>query len=191
MTRMSDEPIPTISTSRKPTLGDRIRGIAHQLRQESDVQIKATSRILGAAAQIAQNHDRLIDEVVEMVEQDLGQPIQVKPAELSSAPYSVERLKQQFKTLKNAKAHFDLKAASWAELATKLNEPATKPHVQAAPPQDAVAQRLEAIEHDIQTIKGDVHQILSLLNAIAERAIAERAIAERAIAERAIVERLP
>jgi D-aminopeptidase len=102
---MSDDPAPIIQTSRKPTLGDRIRGIANQLREKSEVQIKATSRILGAAAQIAQNHDQLIDEVVEMVEEDLDQQAQVQPSE----PYTVEKLQQQFKTLKDAKAHFGVK----------------------------------------------------------------------------------
>jgi hypothetical protein len=64
---MSNDPPPMTQPVPKLSLGDRIRGIANQLRQENDVQIKATSRILGAAAQIAQNHDHLIDEVVEMV----------------------------------------------------------------------------------------------------------------------------
>jgi hypothetical protein len=55
------------------TAGDRIRVIADQLKQETSLQIKATSRILGAAAQISENHDRLIDEVVELMEEDLEQ----------------------------------------------------------------------------------------------------------------------
>jgi predicted nucleic acid-binding Zn-ribbon protein len=162
---MSEETSPLIQTSRKPTLGDRIRGIANQLRQENDVQIKATSRILGAAAQIAQNHDHLIDEVVDMVEEDLDQQAQVK----SSEPYTVAQLQQQFKTLKDAKVHFAVKAASWTALVSKLNEPMAKHSPQYSKTEDAVTQRLGAIEHELQTIRGDINQVLNLLNLIVEK----------------------
>ncbi len=162
---MSEEPTPLIQTSRKPTLGDRIRGIANQLRQENDVQIKATSRILGAAAQIAQNHDHLIDEVVDMVEEDLDQQAQVKASE----PHTVEQLQQQFKTLKDAKAHFAIKATSWAALVSKLNEPAATHPPQRAKPQDAVTQPLGAIEHELQIMRGDITHVLHLLNLIVEK----------------------
>ncbi|MBD2463848.1 hypothetical protein H6G89_22870 [Oscillatoria sp. FACHB-1407] len=176
---MSDEPIPTIPTAQKQTLGDRIRGIANQLRQENDVQIKATSRILGAAAQIAQNHDRLIDEVVEMVEEDLDQQASIAAFE----PYTVERLKQQFqKDFKAAKAHFGVTANGWGALVSKLNEPteksstketaksskrgSTTSSAKSSKTQDSTTQRLEAIERDIQTMQGDINQILNLLNQI-------------------------
>lgn len=162
---MSEEPSPLIQTSRKPTLGDRIRGIANQLRDESEVQIKATSRILGAAAQIAQNHDRLIDEVVEMVEEDLDQQAQVQPSE----PYTVEKLQQQFKTLKDAKAHFGIKASSWATLASKLNEQPTNSGSSGSRSQDPLIRRLEAIEHEVQALRGDINQALNLLNLIVEK----------------------
>lgn len=162
---MSEEPSPLIQTSRKPTLGDRIRGIANQLRQENDIQIKATSRILGAAAQIAQNHDHLIDEVVDMVEEDLDQQAQVKASE----PYTVAQLQQQFKTLKDAKAHFAIKATSWAALVSKLNEPAATQPPQCTKPQDAVTKHLESIEYELQTMRGDINQVLHLLNLIVEK----------------------
>ncbi len=160
---MSDDPAPIIQPPQKSTLGDRIRDIANKLRQESEVQVKATSRILGAAAQIAQNHDQLIDEVVEMVEEDLDQQAQ----QLSSEPYTVEKLQQQFKTLKDAKAHFGVKASSWAALASKLNGQATTPASSGSRPEDALIQRLDAIEQEIQAIHGDINQVLNLLNQIA------------------------
>jgi hypothetical protein len=60
----------------KPTrLGDRIRAIANDLRDENDEQKKIAARILGAAAQMAQNYDNLVGEVVDMVGEDLGEDI--------------------------------------------------------------------------------------------------------------------
>jgi len=159
---MSDDldsihPIPVTSA-----LGDRIRNLTSQLRQERDVQIKATSRILGAAAQMAVNHDRLINQVVEMVEEDLDQQSQLQPSE----PYTVERLKQQFKSLKDAKTHFNLKANSWDALAAKLNEAPTSP---APSTQDTVSQRLDAIEQELQLLRGDMNQALKLLTLLVEK----------------------
>lgn len=104
-------------TQGKPKLGDTIRNIADRLKQETEIQKKATSRILGAAAQISANHEQLIDEVVEMVREDLEQTQTSK-----SHTYTVEILKQQFKTLREAKDNFKLKATSWESLANKLNE---------------------------------------------------------------------
>jgi hypothetical protein len=37
--------------------------------------------------------------------------------------YTVEQLKKQFRLLKDAKAHFNLKASSWVTLVEKLNKP--------------------------------------------------------------------
>ncbi|AFY30902.1 hypothetical protein [Calothrix sp. PCC 7507] len=116
---MSKESVPTQRTQRKPKLGDQIRSIADRLKQETDVQIKATSRILGAAAQISENYDKLVDEVVDMVEEDLNQQLQISQKYL----YTADILKQKFKTLREAKAHFQLKVNSWESLAKKLNEP--------------------------------------------------------------------
>jgi hypothetical protein len=61
-----------IISQEKTTVGEQIRQIADRLKQETSVQVHATAQILGAAAQISVNHDRLIDEVVEMVEEDLS-----------------------------------------------------------------------------------------------------------------------
>lgn len=172
MRNMSNDSALTVSTSPKFTLGDRIRDIASQLRQEDEVQIKATARILGAAAQLAENHDRLIDEVVEMVEEDLNQPTQ------SSKPqsYTVEQLKRQFGKLSDAKAHFGMKASSWAALVdkvNKLNEPVTaspSPYqVGFNTSQESIFQRLEAIEAKMQTLQGDVKQVLKILNLLADK----------------------
>jgi chorismate mutase len=105
-------------TQGKPKLGDKIRNIADKLKQETKVQKKATSRILGAAAQIAANHEQLINEVVEMVTEDLEQQTQVYEQDI----YTVEILKQKFKTLREAKGYFNVKAPSWESLVNKLNE---------------------------------------------------------------------
>jgi hypothetical protein len=114
---MSNKSLPTTQKKGKARLGDQIRTIADRLKQETDVQIKATSKILGAAAQIAENHDRLINEVVDMVESDLNAEKQVYQKHI----YSVDILKQQFKTLRDAKAYFNLKVSSWESLVNKLN----------------------------------------------------------------------
>lgn len=153
---MSDDLVPMLPVSRPTALGDRIRSIAGQLRQESQVQIQATSRILSAAAKLAENHDHLIDEVVEMVEDDLSQPARV--------PYTVEQLKQQFGKLNDAKAHFGIKASTWAALAAKLNESIQSPPPPA--PQASDSQRLAAIEQELQVLRGEMHQVLELLNLI-------------------------
>jgi vacuolar-type H+-ATPase catalytic subunit A/Vma1 len=160
---MSDDPVPIISTPQTSALGDRIRHIANQMRQESEIQIKATSRILGAAAQIAQNHDQLINEVVEMVEEDLDQQAQ------DAEPYTAKKLQQQFKTLKAAKAHFDVKASSWVALAVKLNEQVSSSRSSIPQTQYSAIQRLETIEREVQTIRGDISHALNLLNLIAEK----------------------
>ncbi|BAZ16657.1 hypothetical protein NIES4071_85350 [Calothrix sp. NIES-4071] len=105
-------------TQRKPKLGDKIRNIADKLKQETEIQKKATSRILGAAAQISANHEQLIDEVVDMVSEDLDLQTQASKSHI----YTVEILKQKFKTLREAKDNFKLKVNSWESLANKLNE---------------------------------------------------------------------
>lgn len=162
---MSDDLEPIHSTPVTSALGDRIRNLTSQLRQERDVQIKATSRVLGAAAQIAVNHDRLIDQVVEIVEEDLNQKSQLQSTEL----YTVDSLKQQFKSLKNAKAHFNVKANSWDTLAAKLNETSTSPSPKATSTQDTVAQRLDTIEQELQLLRGDMNQVLNSLATLIEK----------------------
>ncbi|MEH2166579.1 MAG: hypothetical protein V7K41_07870 [Nostoc sp.] len=114
---MSKKSLPTTQKKGKARLGDQIRSIADRLKQETDVQIQATSRILGAAAQIAENHDRLINEVVDMVESDLNAEKHVS----KKYAYTVDILKQQFQTLRDAKAHFNIKVSSWESLVSKLN----------------------------------------------------------------------
>ncbi len=165
---MSNDPASIVSASQPATLGDRLRGIAKELRQETDTQIKATSRILGAAAQMAQNHDQLIGEVVEMVEEDLDQREQIK----TPATYKVSNLKQEFKTLKAAKAHFGIKANSWGALATKLNEAKEIPTTSETgiPPNTnrQVFERLDAIELKIMSLQGSMEQVLGLLQEIAK-----------------------
>lgn len=159
---MSDE-ASMIKAVVRETLGDRIRTIADQLKQETNLQIKATSRILGAAAQISENHDRLISEVVEMVEEDLEQDSQTQEAEW----FTVERLKQQFKTLTQAKAHFNLKTRTWATLVEKLNE--QKAILEISPDELAVSQRLDRMEADLKALQTDLNQALNLLDLILKK----------------------
>lgn len=149
------------------TLGDRIRAIAQELRQESDIQIKATSRILGAAAQLAQNHDRLIDEVVEMVEEDLAQ---AEGVAIPEAPhYTLEQLKKQFKTLPQAKAHFNLKAGSWAALVDKLNGQSSSSTPVTTHSPDVSSQKLVSIEQEIQSMRKDLQAVEQLLVLILDK----------------------
>lgn len=166
---MGNDSASIISASQPATLGDRLRSIAAELRQETDTQIKATSRMLGAAAQIAQNHDQLIGEVVEMVEEDLSRRDQ------SEAPttYQVLGLKQEFKTLKAAKAHFGIKANSWDALATKLNETngifaSNETGIPNNTPSQ-VLERLDAIELKIISLQGSIEQVLELLQEMAKQ----------------------
>jgi hypothetical protein len=114
---MNKKSFPTKQNQIKAKLGDQIRNIADRLKHETEVQIKATSRILGAAAQISENHDRLIDEVVDMVEEDLNCQNDMPQKQR----YTVEILKQQYKTLRDAKKHFYLKVNSWEALVNRLN----------------------------------------------------------------------
>ncbi len=107
------EELKTSTSQQRSTVGEKIRQIADQLKQETSIQIHATAQILGAAAQISVNHDRLIDEVVEMVEEDLSKE--------TEGSVSVQNLKQQFKTFAQAKAHYGLKARSWVDLVNQLN----------------------------------------------------------------------
>lgn len=143
----------------KQTMGDQIRSIADQLKQETNLQIKVTSKILGAAAQIAENHDQLIDEVINMVEQDLDQQA---PAHQSKA-YTVKTLKQQFGTLGNAKSHFGLKSSSWAALASKLNNDNAPVKKLDEQPQNFMLQRLEGIEQELKVMQADMKQVLYLM----------------------------
>lgn len=168
---MSDDLTALVPNNQKPRLGDRIRSIASQLREEGDLQIKATARILGAAAQIAQNHDRLIDEVVEVVEEDLAQ------AEAQSVePYSAAQLKSQFKSLKEAKTHFGIKAGSWAALVDKLNETnaSTSSSVKKVSlerdslAKDSLVSRLESLESEMRALRGDVDKVIDLLTLLVE-----------------------
>jgi hypothetical protein len=114
---MGKKSLPSNSSQDKPKLADQIRNIADRLKHESQVQIKATSRILGAAAQISENHERLINEVIDMVEEDLNNEANMSQKQ----SYTVEILKQKYKTLRDAKAHFNLKANSWDALVNQLN----------------------------------------------------------------------
>jgi hypothetical protein len=156
---MNQEASSTGHTKRKRTLGEQVRKIADQLQRETDLQIKATSRILGAAAQISENHDRLIREVVDMVEEDLDS----QPHVYQTNNFTVNILKQQFKTLGEAKSHFGLKANSWTTLANKLNSLSVQNLASTSCSETSVLKRLDAIEGQISSIRAEVGQILSLL----------------------------
>lgn len=156
---MTQEISTIILSQREETLGDQIRKIADQLRDERDLQVKLTSRILGAAAQIAENHDRLIDQVVEMVEEDLEQKNDVEPLNT----YTVENLKQRFKTLEAAKSFFGLKSKSWAALVKKVNESSIQNQLPAEQVTTPIPERLDIIEDEIKAMRKDVGHILALL----------------------------
>jgi hypothetical protein len=137
-------------------LGDKIRKVADQLQKEKNLQIKSTSRILGAAAQISENYDRLIDEVVQMVEEDLTQKSKIET-------YSVEILKKKFGTLGEAKAHFKLKANSWKNLAKKLDFLYSHSTLATDNTDLSILKRLNLIEGEIKAMHAEIRQILALL----------------------------
>ena len=154
-------------TSTGNSVGDRIRDIANRLQSNHTVQVKATSRILGAAAQLAQNHDRLIDEVSEMVQEDLQQT-----ASLSSPPaYTVEALKQEFSSLKAAKHHFGVSARGWTALADKLNSPDSAQAASSpSSSQRTVSARLDAVEQELQHIRMSLATISEQLSYLVQKA---------------------
>jgi hypothetical protein len=152
------------ATTQTESLGDQVRKLADQLKEESALQIKVTSRILGAAAQISENHDRLITEVTDMVEEDLDREIFIQTITL----YTVEQLKQRFKKLEDAKSHFGIKASSWGVLVTKLNNSSGQKNLpssskQTSKAKESIPERLDSIEHELKTLRTDTSQILVLL----------------------------
>jgi hypothetical protein len=147
------------SPRQRSGVGETIRQIADQLKQESDLQIKVTSRILGAAAQISENHDRLIEEVVDMAEEDL----ELKNNVIPISTFTAGDLKQQFKTLEKAKTHFGLKAGSWEGLAKKINDSVIQNQIAIAHPKVSVLERLDVIETEIKLLRLEISQILVLL----------------------------
>lgn len=147
----------------KTNFGDRIRGIADQLKQETQLQIKATSRILGAAAQISENHDRLINEVSDMVQEDLAQATAQENMEM----ITIEQLKQQFKNLTKAKQHFNVKASSWAALTDKLNERTTDPPIIAD--KSSISQRLDSMDLELKALRTDLRKVTSILEVVLEK----------------------
>lgn len=158
-------PVFTTNTTPKksqPKIGDKIRKIADELKQEQYIQIKTTSRILGATAQISENHERLIDEVVEMVNEDLD--YQNKLPE--TIFYTVDCLKQQYKTLSEAKTNFNIKANSWAKLADKLNEQNAFIKNNKESSQYSVAERLIVIEKEVKDIHQEIQQIFAIVQQI-------------------------
>lgn len=155
-----------LASNIKPSesLGDQVRRLATQLQEEQVLQIKATSRILGAAAQISQNHDRLITEVTNMVEEDLDREIFIQTITL----YTVEQLKQKFRKLEDAKSHFGIKASSWGVLVTKLNNSSGQQSLpssskQTSKAKESIPERLDSIEHELKLLRTDTSQILLLL----------------------------
>lgn len=152
------------ATVQTESLGDQVRKLADQLKEESALQIKVTSRILGAAAQISENHDRLITEVTDMVEEDLDRTIFIQTKNL----YTVEQLKQTFKKLEDAKSHFGIKASSWGVLVTKLNNSSDQQNLPSSSKQnskakESIPERLDSIEHELKNLRTETNQILVLL----------------------------
>lgn len=162
---MTQEPTAIARTQRKQKLGDRVRTIADSLKQETEVQIKATSRILGAAAQIAENHDRLIDEVVDMVEEDIDRQTHARKTNI----YTVNLLKQQFKTLSEAKDRCGIKARSWVELVSKLNNLSISNWSSGKQSQTSVTDRLDIIESELKIMRNQLSEIAILLKQLLDR----------------------
>lgn len=162
---MAQEPVSLRQTQGKQKLGDRVRTIADRLKQETEVQIKATSRILGAAAQIVENHDRLIDEVVDMVEEDIDQGTHAQPTNI----YTVDLFKQQFKTLREAKARFGIKASSWVEFVHKVNNLSIPNQLSSEQSQISVTERLDLIESELKIMRNQLGEISSLLKQLLDR----------------------
>jgi hypothetical protein len=144
------------TSTQQPSIGAKIRHIADQLTQETDIQIKATSRILSAAAQISDNHDRLISEIVDMVEEDIDH----QTSRHTTNAWSVELLKQQFRTLAEAKSHFGLTANTWVALAKKVNSF----RVNADSSETSMLKRLDTIEAELKSMRVEIGQILLILN---------------------------
>jgi polyhydroxyalkanoate synthesis regulator phasin len=142
---------PTIDST--SSLGNRIRDLTQKLRQEDEIQKKATAKILGAAAQMAENYDRLVDEVVAVVETDLATPSDRRT-------FSIEPLKQQFKTLKAAADHYQVKASSWQKLVEKLNASSTTP---ANSSSASLNSRLDTLTLEVQQLRRDMDGVLDAI----------------------------
>lgn len=72
------EVLPPEPAPKRKGLVARLKDDIATLKTETEVQKKATARILGAAAQMSQNQEKLIDEVVDMVEDDLKKQKRIK-----------------------------------------------------------------------------------------------------------------
>ncbi|WP_019500001.1 hypothetical protein [Pseudanabaena sp. PCC 6802] len=162
---MNSKTSPIKHLQQTETLGEQVRKVADRLRQETDLQIKVTSRILGAAAQIAQNHDRLIDEVVDMVEEDLEKENLENQARLPEATntYTVDRLKKKYKTLREATSHFGVKAKSWDTLVEKISISLPQKVAPTSNFETLVIERLNTIENEIGILRAEISQVLLLL----------------------------
>ncbi|NJK59848.1 MAG: hypothetical protein HC918_05795 [Oscillatoriales cyanobacterium SM2_1_8] len=138
------------ASKHRPTMGDRLREVADRLTTEREVQIKATARILGAAAQMAQNHDRLIAEVSDMVQEDLA----------TQTARRVAQLQEEFGTLKAAKAHFGGKARSWQDLAAKwpsaVEVLALPAAVTEPPPTVSLESQLQELQVQVGQLQGQI-----------------------------------
>jgi hypothetical protein len=86
----------SVQQAKKERLGDKMIALANTIKAENDLQIKITSRILDSAAQIADNHDRLITEVVEMVNDDLV----VEVADIAPTPQEAVKAPRKSKAPK-------------------------------------------------------------------------------------------
>lgn len=138
------------------SVGNEIRKIANRLQEEQILQIKATSQILGAAAQISKNHDQLIDEVVQVIEENL---IQSSRKDVCT----IEIIKKKFRTLREAKLYFGLKARSWENLVQSLNTMPNNSNFFGNSINASIIKRLDLMEEEIQIIHAEIRQILSLL----------------------------
>ena len=157
--------------SRKKRFSDSIRQTIDDLQAEDQLQTRITSRILGAAAQISDNHERLIEQVAEVARDDLE-----KMEALSAQRHTPEGLKQEFQTLNCAKAHFEIKARSWSALAKKLNgtndarqspaQHSAKAEGKRAERETELSERLARLEEKLEKMQADLSLVLQLLSTL-------------------------
>ena len=148
----------------KKSIAKAVREIADNLKNETNIQVKATSKILSNAAKIAVNQDQLIDEIVDVVIEDLDTVQQTKESRL----YIIGLLKKKYGTFHNAKSHLGVKARSWSALINKLNNQSIIENRNNNETKLSLNERLSSIETEIENINYRVDQLFVLLKQISQ-----------------------
>ena len=98
-----------------------------------------------------------------MIQEDLAQEATVEMGEI----VTIDQLKKQFKSLSEAKKHFNLKANSWSALTDKVNQSIGISPLNTE--QSSVSQRLESIESQLKLLGDDLSQVRNLLTMILDK----------------------